>query len=129
MRRLPTFLGGAIRHGVVPWVGWKDPTAVVPARNLYHHSPVPNVPKDFEIFVCTHFGDFEARTRQNVVTLFWVRLWKKLLRRDKMHSNVKSHKSYILWTDFEKVSLKFAIGREAGYLASRNILHLEKKTN
>ena len=44
MRRLSTFLGGAIRHGVVPWVGWKDPTAVVPARNLYPHSPVPLVP-------------------------------------------------------------------------------------
>ena len=41
-------------------------------------------PWNFEVFVCTLFGDFRARTRQNVVAVTWVRLWKKLLRRDKI---------------------------------------------
>ena len=48
--------------------------------------PGPNVP-GISRFLFSHFGrfsaDFRGRTRQNVVAVTWVRLWKKLLRRDK----------------------------------------------
>ena len=43
MRLSQSFPDIAIAYGVVPWVVWKESTAVVRARSLYPNSPLPTL--------------------------------------------------------------------------------------
>ena len=54
-------------------------------RRLEKSAQASSRPKrswNFEVFAFGFLEDFWVRTRQNVVALSWVRLWKKLLRRE-----------------------------------------------